>query len=561
MGHYGRLILTTPGDHKQEFNLTGKKVTIGRAPTSEIQLQDAKASRTHAQLELTEAGYILQDLNSTNGTRVNGRKIDRVELVAGDVIAIGACALRYEVDAPLEPTIIEHINSEAELEATLAESSLSMTLSDTSVTRLVVNTAEETWEVPFTQEAISVGRHPDNDIVLDHPKVSRNHARFERSGDRFLVKDLQSRNGTWLGSKRIEELVLNSSDTIRIGDSQLVFKGGFEPEELTIVETLRSRKKTGRRPVVFVPGLMGSELWQGSEKIWPNVRVLFKRPEILSLPEFRPLKPGQIVREVVIVPNLIKMDAYNLLGEYFIEGLGYEREVDFIEYAYDWRQDVRESAKGLANLIDNWQVAPPVTIIGHSLGTLVSRYYVEKLGGKDKVGRIILLGGPHSGAPHALTSLVYATDILPFGLLGERLRQVLATFPSTYQILPTYQCVYDQAGHPVEIMREDTWLPEEQRPLLRMGYEFRRELGTQSSVPTVSVFGYGLKTVTRINVQRTSQGEWQNMDFVSDSKGDDKVPQGSAIIEGSDLHPVQQHHGKLFIDNDVKMRLKLELTR
>ncbi len=33
------------------------------------------------------------------------------------------------------------------------------------------------------------------------------------------------------------------------------------------------------------------------------------------------------------------------------------------------------------------------------------------------------------------------------------------------------------------------------------------------------------------------------------------------MLEGSEIHPVQQYHGSLFVDNDVKMRLKLELTR
>jgi pimeloyl-ACP methyl ester carboxylesterase len=318
--------------------------------------------------------------------------------------------------------------------------------------------------------------------------------------------------------------------------------------------------KPKRTPVVIVPGLMGSELWLGSEKIWPNVRYLFTRPENFKLPELRPLGVGEIVHEVVIVPNLIKMDQYNLLGDYLVDGLNYERGKDLFEFAYDWRQDVRLSARCLAQEIENWSITPPITIIAHSLGTLVSRYYVEKYGGKDKIGQIILLGGPHSGTPQALISMIKGADVLPFGLLGDRLREVLTTFPSTYQILPTYPCVYDQAGHTIDIFKDDKWVPEWQRPLLRNGHDFRRELGDQSSVPTVSVFGYGLNTVTKIMVQRTSEGSWQNMDYKIDPKGDDRIPEGSAVLKGSELHPVQQHHGKLFVDNDVKMRLKIELT-
>jgi hypothetical protein len=37
--------------------------------------------------------------------------------------------------------------------------------------------------------------------------------------------------------------------------------------------------------------------------------------------------------------------------------------------------------------------------------------------------------------------------------------------------------------------------------------------------------------------------------------------QSSAVLPGSEIHPVQQNHGTLYVDNDVKMRLKLELTR
>jgi hypothetical protein len=77
----------------------------------------------------------------------------------------------------------------------------------------------------------------------------------------------------------------------------------------------------------------------------------------------------------------------------------------------------------------------------------------------------------------------------------------------------------------------------------------------------VSVFGYGLDTLTKIMIQRSSEGKWQKMDFQTDPQGDSRIPEGSAVLKGSDLHPVQQHHGKLFVDNDVKMRLKMELTR
>jgi hypothetical protein len=47
---------------------------------------------------------------------------------------------------------------------------------------------------------------------------------------------------------------------------------------------------------------------------------------------------------------------------------------------------------------------------------------------------------------------------------------------------------------------------EEQRPLLRRAREFRKALGTHCGVPSISIFGYGIKTVTRVKVKRGPQG-------------------------------------------------------
>jgi len=52
---------------------------------------------------------------------------------------------------------------------------------------------------------------------------------------------------------------------------------------------------------------------------------------------------------------------------------------------------------------------------------------------------------------------------------------------------------------------------------------------------------------------------WKGTQFLQERGGDSTVPQESAILRGAEIHPVQQYHGALYTDNDVKMRLKLEL--
>ena len=557
----GKLVLKLAGGQKEEFALAKASVTIGRAAVNDIVLGDSKVSRVHARLQCSDEGLSLVDLGSANGTRVNGLPIERVAVAPGDVIELGDSTLQYETEPPQTEPEVTLIDSEADVEATLTEATLSMTLSDTHGPRLAVHTPKRTWEVPLISDALTIGRHSNSDVALDDPKVSRRHARIECRRGAFTIRDLNSANGIWLGKQRVDEHTLQDGDTIGVGSAQLVFKSGFEHEDLTVVEGPPLGAKPPRRPVVIVPGLFGSQLWRGGERIWPRVKYLFTNPEMYCLPEGEPTEARGLVDEVVIIPGLIKQEGYGRLGDYLEEALGYERDKDLLEFAYDFRQDARFCARQLAEAIDAWKVTGPLTIIAHSLGCLVSRYYVERLGGKKKVERLIMMGGPHQGSPKAISGLLFGRGLLPFGLMGERLRKVLATFPSAYQVLPTYSCVYDQSDQPIDILSDESWLPKEQLPFLRSARATRRELGSRCAVRSVSVFGYGLKTITNVRVRRDSEGRWDNVDLALEPGGDNTIPERSAVLEGSEIHPVQQYHGALYVDNDVKMRLKLELTR
>ena len=546
---------------RQEFTLSGGSVLIGRSLTNDIVVNDARVSRAHARLDCGPAGCLVADLGSPNGTWVNGQRITKATLSPGDTLVVGNSHFTLLAEKAVSEPSVTVLDSASELEATLLTSALPKTLNEHSGPRLVILAPDRTWEVALDRESLSIGRLEDNDLALDYEKLSRHHVRLERQGEAFTLRDLGSTNGTWVGARRVDEQQLRSGDTFRAGPVQFVFKSGFAHAALTAIETDTFRPNQPRRPVVIVPGVMGSELYLGSEKVWPDVKHLFRNPELYRLPDETPLEPRGLVQEVVIVPNLIKIDQYNRLGDYLVEELGYERGADLLEFPYDWRQDVRQSARRLAEAVDVWDPAAPITIIGHSLGTLVSRYYVERLGGQRRVERLILMGGPHQGVPKAAASLVLGPNLLPFGLLGDRLRDVMATFASSYQILPTYPCAVDQDGKSYDLFSADAWLTEAQRPLIAAAREFRRELGHQSSVPAVSIFGYGLETITELKVRRGQGDMLSHFSLMAQPDGDSTVPKLSSILPGSEIHPVQQYHGSLFVDNDVKMRLKLELTR
>jgi hypothetical protein len=83
------VIVTCPGQKPRQFVLKGKRIGLGRGEDNDICLDVESVSSSHLEFGKTEDGYEIKDLSSTNGTRVNGKKVETVPLVDGDRILIG----------------------------------------------------------------------------------------------------------------------------------------------------------------------------------------------------------------------------------------------------------------------------------------------------------------------------------------------------------------------------------------------------------------------------------------------------------------------------------------
>ena len=88
----GSLVLPT-GDR---FSLTDSVISIGRHPESNMVLADPNVSRNHAEIRPQGEQYAVIDLGSTNGTRVNGVRVDKQVLQDGDELAFGNTRMRFE---------------------------------------------------------------------------------------------------------------------------------------------------------------------------------------------------------------------------------------------------------------------------------------------------------------------------------------------------------------------------------------------------------------------------------------------------------------------------------
>jgi hypothetical protein len=78
--------------------LSGSRVVLGRSREADIVLQDPNVSRRHAELRRDDGGWQIVDLGSTNGIKVNGRRVDSQQLSVGDQITIGVTDLTFELD-------------------------------------------------------------------------------------------------------------------------------------------------------------------------------------------------------------------------------------------------------------------------------------------------------------------------------------------------------------------------------------------------------------------------------------------------------------------------------
>jgi predicted component of type VI protein secretion system len=109
-----KLQIMMPETGEITHELVDESITLGRLPDNNIQVDDASVSSHHAQLNLSGNGnYLLKDLNSTNGTRVNGAPVTDAQLRNGDRVRLGKIEAAYFSDTahanePL-PAVVEPV--------------------------------------------------------------------------------------------------------------------------------------------------------------------------------------------------------------------------------------------------------------------------------------------------------------------------------------------------------------------------------------------------------------------------------------------------------------------
>lgn len=117
-------------------------------------------------------------------------------------------------------------------------------------------------ELDWDRDTFTVGRDNSNDLIVDHSLASRRHARFERTEDGFLVRDLNSTNGTYVNGVVLEgEHLLADQDQIVIADTIITFRdpeatarGPLPPEVLRSLREEEELRVDSRAKEVYIRG-------------------------------------------------------------------------------------------------------------------------------------------------------------------------------------------------------------------------------------------------------------------------------------------------------------------
>jgi pimeloyl-ACP methyl ester carboxylesterase len=338
--------------------------------------------------------------------------------------------------------------------------------------------------------------------------------------------------------------------------------------------------------LVLVPGMMGSKLRdrRTGKIVWLDFDSFPLNPfewddwveqmlDEVAYPNDN-LEPAGIMDRVMFMAPWARQEQYSRLLE-ALEQMGYcfddgAPECNAHTFAYDWRQDIRISGRQLGDAIERWRVlhdGAPAWVIGHSMGGIAARWYIEKEGGKDFVSRLFLMASPWNGAPKALSTIFMGLDLFMRARLNplkirELTRRTVRSFPSAYQILPHREFyLTDSQGRRVDPFTNTEWLDDDtQRGLLADARKFNEELGNTLSVETLCFFGRKHTTVSRGIAVVDPAGLWDAITWESSPAGDGTVPETSAVHEAaSQKLPFSATHGNIYVHPGVLEVLQWEL--
>lgn len=335
--------------------------------------------------------------------------------------------------------------------------------------------------------------------------------------------------------------------------------------------------------LVIIPGITGSVLQKDGRDVWAvtggaaasallslgrsisDLTLVDDDPDVDDLGDG--ITASRIMPDISLVPGLWKIDGYGKILRTIKENFEVEEGANLFEFPYDWRRDNRVAGRALARQshvwLKNWRERmgndqARLILIGHSMGGLVSRHFLELLDGWKDTRMLITFGTPYRGSLNALDFIANGMrkKLGPVTLID--LTAALQSFTSVYQLLPIYPCV--DAGGELRRVTEVSGIPGLDATKAGTALDFHHAIGDAVTAhqtearyledgyqmqPIVGLFQPTLQsarlTGSKIELMRSYDG--------TDLGGDGTVPRISATpIELSNQDRevyVKERHGSL----------------
>ena len=244
------LIVYAPDRPPHRFAIARGAISIGRSPRVGNDLvieSDGQLSKRHARIEMDSDGrFTLYDLGSTNGTKVNGRRVDNRSLHDNDEITLGATRITFQQQgrtesAERETALTAGANGgrsqgtyggaaavHGDNDGMGSSSPPSRILRPHTARLMIMEGDQDVDEVMLGSETL-IGRGVTNDVVLPDRSIATRHARLLNDGDGYTLECLSDGALTALNGIRLsahKPAALKDGDRIGLGDLVLRFVGG-----------------------------------------------------------------------------------------------------------------------------------------------------------------------------------------------------------------------------------------------------------------------------------------------------------------------------------------------
>ncbi|WP_224249423.1 sigma 54-interacting transcriptional regulator [Hyalangium gracile] len=211
------LVFFRRGEEVLRFAVDKERVVLGRGERSDVVIPDPEVSRQQVALLYDGKSCRLEDL-SGKGTRVAGKSVKQASLSDGVDITLGQwrAVFRERGGGDKEgPTAVSRRTDVQARDGLEAESQPAQLRVKQGATEMVHE---------LTQDAFTIGKEASNTIVVQDRFISNRHLKVTSRDGLFHVVDLNSTNGTFLGSARIFEVEVPLNTTLRVGETELILE-------------------------------------------------------------------------------------------------------------------------------------------------------------------------------------------------------------------------------------------------------------------------------------------------------------------------------------------------